>query len=79
MDHGGGGMSHNMRDFSNAPQVDDNPGVQTISPMPTDRTGEPPQGLSDTGALLARVEGRLETFNFGDVALGPRAGAQTGL
>jgi CopA family copper-resistance protein len=41
MDHG----SMNMRDFSNAPQVDKNPGVQTISPMPTDRTGEPPQGL----------------------------------
>jgi CopA family copper-resistance protein len=41
MDHG----SMKMRDFSNAPQVDKNPGVQTISPMPTDRTGEPPQGL----------------------------------
>ena len=41
MDHG----SMSMRDFRNAPQVDDNPGVQTISPMPTDRTGEPPQGL----------------------------------
>lgn len=47
MDHGSGGgaMSHSMRDFSNAPQVDKNPGVQTISPMPTDRTGEPPAGL----------------------------------
>ena len=41
MDHG----SMSMRDFRNAPQVDKNPGVQTISPMPTDRTGEPPQGL----------------------------------
>ena len=41
MDHG----SMDMRDFRNAPQVDKNPGVQTISPMPTDRTGEPPQGL----------------------------------
>ena len=41
MDHG----SMSMRDFSNAPQVDKNPGVQTISPMPVDRTGEPPQGL----------------------------------
>ena len=49
MDHGGGGMSHNMRDFSNAPQVDDNPGVQSISPMPTDRTGEPPVGLEGLG------------------------------
>ncbi|MEO7635514.1 MAG: copper resistance system multicopper oxidase [Sphingomicrobium sp.] len=57
MDHGtapaapGGemaGMDHgdmNMRDLSQAPQVKDGPGVQTISPMPTDRTAEPPQGL----------------------------------
>ncbi|MFL6735079.1 MAG: copper resistance system multicopper oxidase [Sphingomicrobium sp.] len=41
MDHG----SMDMRDFSNAPQVEKGPGVQSISPMPTDRTGEPPQGL----------------------------------
>lgn len=41
MDHG----SMKMRDFSNAPQVKKDPGVQTISPMPTDRTAEPPQGL----------------------------------
>lgn len=41
MDHG----SMSMRDFKNAPQVDKNPGVQSISPMPMDRTGEPPQGL----------------------------------
>ena len=41
MDHG----SMSMRDFKNAPQVKKGPGVQTISPMPTDRTGEPPQGL----------------------------------
>ncbi|HET7710104.1 MAG TPA: copper resistance system multicopper oxidase [Sphingomicrobium sp.] len=49
MDHGAGAMKHNMRDFSNAPQVDDNPGVQTISPMPMDRTGEPPVGLEGLG------------------------------
>lgn len=41
MDHG----SMGMRDFANAPQVDKNPGVQTISPMPVDRTGEPGMGL----------------------------------
>ena len=41
MDHG----SMNMRDFSKAPQVRKGPGVQTISPMPADRTAEPPQGL----------------------------------
>ena len=37
--------SMNMRDLSKAPQVKDGPGVQTISPMPTDRSGEPPVGL----------------------------------
>ena len=45
MDHG----SMSMRDFKNAPQVKDGPGVQTISPMPTDRTGEPPVGLEGLG------------------------------
>ena len=38
-----------MRDFSVAPQVKKGPGVQTISPMPMDRTGEPGQGLHDVG------------------------------
>jgi FtsP/CotA-like multicopper oxidase with cupredoxin domain len=41
MDHG----SMDMRDFSKAPGVKKGPGVQSISPMPTDRTGEAPQGL----------------------------------
>ncbi len=53
MDHGAmAGMDHGsmqMRDFSNAPQVRKGPGVQTISPMPMDRTGEPGQGLEDAG------------------------------
>jgi len=44
MDHGS--MANmDMRDFKYAPQVKQGPGVQTISPIPTDRTGEPPQGL----------------------------------
>ncbi|WP_240653287.1 copper resistance system multicopper oxidase [Sphingomonas crocodyli] len=52
--HGGhdmGGMDHDMamRDFANAPQVKRGPGVQTISPMPVDRTGDPGQGLADVG------------------------------
>jgi FtsP/CotA-like multicopper oxidase with cupredoxin domain len=49
MDHAG--MSHNMkmRDPANAPQVEMGPGVQTIAPMPVDRTGEPGQGLADAG------------------------------
>ncbi len=45
MDHG----SMKMRDFAHAPQVSKTPGVQTISPMPVDRTGEPGQGLEDVG------------------------------
>jgi CopA family copper-resistance protein len=39
--------SMKMRDFSVAPKVKKGPGVQTISPMPMDRTGEPGQGLED--------------------------------
>ncbi|MBS0478320.1 MAG: copper resistance system multicopper oxidase [Proteobacteria bacterium] len=38
-----------MRDFSYAPEVKKGPGVQTISPTPMDRTGEPGQGLGDVG------------------------------
>ncbi|WP_309661687.1 multicopper oxidase domain-containing protein, partial [Sphingomonas sp.] len=55
MDHGtaaegpgtapGHAMNMDMRDPRNAPQVKMGPGVQTISPMATDRTAEPPQGL----------------------------------
>src|SRR3546814_6480139 len=43
MDHGSGGgaMEHSMRDFDVAPQVKRDPSVQTISPMPVDRMGEP--------------------------------------
>ena len=37
--------SMNTRDFKNAPKVKKGPGVQTISAMPMDRTGEPPLGL----------------------------------
>lgn len=49
MDHGAGGMKHSMRDMSLAPTVTDTPTVQTISPMASDRTGEPGQGLEDAG------------------------------
>ena len=45
MDHG----SMSMRDFANAPGVRKGPGVQTISPMPVDRTDYPGQGLEDAG------------------------------
>ncbi|WP_332769200.1 copper resistance system multicopper oxidase [Phenylobacterium sp.] len=45
MDHG----SMSMRDPRNAPQVKLGPGVQMISPMPIDRTGEPGLGLENVG------------------------------
>src|SRR3546814_18868941 len=48
----------NMRDFSNAPQVKRGPGVQTISPLPMDRTGEPGQGLEDVGHKVLGSLGR---------------------
>jgi CopA family copper-resistance protein len=49
-DHSGHSMAGmKMRDPANAPQVQMGPGVQTISPMPADRTGEPGQGLEDVG------------------------------
>lgn len=47
--HAGHGMSMAMRDPANAPQVRMGPGIQMISPMPMDRTGEPGQGLEDAG------------------------------
>ena len=50
MDMGAMEMSPmNMRDFSKVPQVKKSPGVQTISPMPMDRTGDPGQGLENVG------------------------------
>ncbi|MFC0306788.1 copper resistance system multicopper oxidase [Rhizorhabdus histidinilytica] len=42
-------MDMSMRNPANAPSVAMGPGVQTISPMPKDRTGEPGQGLADVG------------------------------
>ncbi len=42
-------MSHSMRDFANAPGLPKTPTVQTVAPMPMDRTGEPPQDLNNTG------------------------------
>ena len=44
-----GGMDMSMRNPENAPQVKLGPGVQTIAPMPVDRTGEPGQGLESVG------------------------------
>ncbi|CAN5510777.1 copper resistance system multicopper oxidase [soil metagenome] len=43
------GMNMDMRDFSNAPKIAKNPGVQTVAMSPVDRTGEPGQGLENVG------------------------------
>ena len=43
------GMDIKMRDFSNAPKIDKDPGVQTVAMAPVDRTGEPGQGLENVG------------------------------
>lgn len=42
-------MNMDMRNPKNAPGVAMTPGVQTISPMPKDRTGEPGKGLENAG------------------------------
>ena len=46
---GAGGMAMSMRDGMKAPGVRMGPGVQTIAPLPMDRTGEPGQGLESVG------------------------------
>ena len=43
------GMDMKMRDFSNAPKIEKNPGVQTVAMSPVDRTSEPGQGLENVG------------------------------
>lgn len=49
MDHGDMDHTAMMLDPRNAPQVKTGPGVQMISPMPADRTGDPGQGLENVG------------------------------
>jgi FtsP/CotA-like multicopper oxidase with cupredoxin domain len=63
MDHGSGGMEHNMRDKSKVPpNVKVGVGVDMIAPNPVDRTGDRPLGLEDephrvlTYHLLAPLE-----------------------
>ncbi|MBP2159005.1 MULTISPECIES: copper resistance system multicopper oxidase [Asticcacaulis] len=49
MKGGGMQMDMSMRNPMNAPGVKMGPGVQTIAPMPMDRTGEAGQGLESVG------------------------------
>lgn len=65
MDHGA--MKHSMRDFANAPEVKKTPAVQTVSPMPVDRTGEPGQGLADAGHCVLTYRDLVATERNPDV------------
>ncbi len=77
MDHGGmTGMDHGsmkMRDFSVAPQVKKGPGVQTISPMPMDRMGEPGQGLGNVGHKVLTYKDLMAVDRNPDVRAPDRA------
>lgn len=68
-----GGMSMSMRDFKNAPQVEKGPGVQTISPMAMDRTGEPGQGLVGLDHRVLVYRDLMSTTRNPDVRAPDRA------
>ena len=70
---GGAAMQHSMRDFSVAPQVRRDPGVQTISPMPTDRMGDPGQGLEDVGHRVLTYHDLVALERNPDVRAAARA------
>ena len=60
-------MDHSMRDFSVAPGVKKTPTVQTISPMPIDRMGDPGQGLEDVGHRVLNYRDLIATTRNPDV------------
>lgn len=64
---GGMAMEHSMRDFSVAPGVKKTPTVQSISPMPVDRMGDPGQGLEDVGHRVLNYRDLIATTRNPDV------------
>lgn len=64
---GGMAMDHSMRDFSVAPGVKKTPTVQTISPMPVDRMGDPGQGLEDVGHRVLTYRDLIATTRNPDI------------
>ncbi len=66
-------MNHSMRDFATAPEVKRTPTVQTISPMPVDRTGEPGQGLADVGHRVLTYRDLVAATRNPDVRAPDRA------
>jgi CopA family copper-resistance protein len=71
--HEMGAMNHSMRDFANAPEVKRSPTVQTIAPMPVDRTGEPGQGLADVGHRVLTYRDLVAAARNPDVRAPDRA------
>ena len=67
------GMNMDMRDPKNAPGVKMGPGVQTISPMPVDRMGEPGQGLENVGHKVLNYRDLVATARNPDVRAPDRA------
>ena len=63
----------NMRDPKNAPGVKMGPGVQTISPMPADRMGDPGQGLKNVGHRVLNYRDLVATARNPDVRAPDRA------
>ena len=57
----------NMRDPKNAPGVKMGPGVQTISPIPADRMGDPGQGLENVGHKVLNYRDLVATERNPDV------------
>ena len=68
-----GGMEMSMRDPQFAPQVKLGPGVQTIAPLPRDRTGEPGQGLESVGHRVLVYKDLLALTPNADLRLPSRA------
>ncbi|MES2987739.1 MAG: copper resistance system multicopper oxidase [Pseudomonadota bacterium] len=66
-------MQHSMRDFSMAPGVARTPTVQSISPMPMDRMGEPGQGLEDVGHRVLTYRDLIAITRNPDVRAPERA------
>ena len=68
-----GGMQMSMRDPQFAPQVKLGPGVQTIAPLPVDRTGDPGQGLESVGHRVLVYKDLLALTPNADLRLPTRA------
>ncbi len=67
------GMDMDMRDPKNAPGVKLGPGVQTIAPMPQDRTGDPGMGLDSVGHRVLAYKDLIALHQIPDTRTPSRA------